>query len=375
MPVPTPSLAAALCRLRFLGFVVGSLAVVSAWPAAAQEDEDASPDSAAIANAPMFATHDVLEFSLIADFKQLRRDRGDRVEERPARIVVAGSSDTIDLQVRTRGQFRLQRRNCSFPPLRLNFKTGAVAGTVFATLDKNRLVVPCREDRDEYEQLVLHEYLVYRAWALLSDLHVRARLARVTYVDMAGDPPFTRYSFILEEFSHMAKRTGWQEVNAPAIPPEYHDPDQMMLVEMFMYMIGNLDWDPFMREPDEEYCCHNVIAIGDPAAIVYPVPYDFDMTGLVNPPYLQPPAVLQREVRNARERLYRGICRPAAELEPVLAQFRAKKGAIYALYDEIPGFTAKTKQEGIAYLDRFYQTIDDPRQIDREFVRKCRRLG
>jgi hypothetical protein len=351
------------------------LALAIAAPLPAQtpaEEPDEEPDSASIANAPLFASHDVLEFTLIADFKQLRRDRGDDAPERPAKIVLAGSSDSIDLQVRTRGQFRLQRRNCSFPPIRLNFKTGAMAGTMFATQDRNRLVVPCQETRDEFEQYVLHEYVIYRMWALLSDLYVRARLARVTYVDTGGDAPFTRYSFILESFEHLAKRTGWMEVNAPMIPPDYVHPDQMMMVDVFMYMIGNLDWDPFMREPDEDYCCHNIIAIGDPAAIVYPVPYDFDFSGLVNATYATPPAGLG--VRRVTDRLNRGICKPAEELAPVFAHFNAKKDAIYALYQEVPGITDATRQAAIAYLDRFYETINDPRQVDREFVRKCRKL-
>ena len=46
--------------------------------------------------------------------------------------------------------------------------------------------------------------------------------------------------------------------------------------------------------------------------VLVPIPYDFDATGIVNPPYALPAAGLS--IRNVRVRLYRGQCRDAADL-------------------------------------------------------------
>ncbi len=71
-------------------------------------------------SAPLFQTDDVLEFTLHADFNTIRRqDREQDAEERPARVQLA--ADGSELKIQTRGNWRLNSRNCAFPPLWLDY--------------------------------------------------------------------------------------------------------------------------------------------------------------------------------------------------------------------------------------------------------------
>ena len=70
----------------------------------------------------------------------------------------------------------------------------------------------------------------------------------------------------------------------------------MMMLE---YMIGSTDFSI--------YALHNVVLVQTQDRTLYPVPYDFDMTGLVSPPYAIPDKRLP--IGSVKDRLYRGPCR------------------------------------------------------------------
>ncbi len=333
--------------------------------------EDPSVDSATAVSAQLHTSTDPLELTLIADFEQLRKDRDQESDLRDA-LMVLPSGDTTALQIQTRGNFRLNKRNCRFPPIRLDFKRGDMDGTVFENQNRLKLVAPCDDRKDEYEQFVLQEYLVYRLHNVLTDLSFRARLAHMTFVDTSGDEePITKWTFIIENDDFLAARTGWKILNLPQVPPEYIDPDEIMMVEVFQYMVGNTDWDPNQPNPnDPSECCHNQKNIGSMAGPVLSIPYDFDFTGIVNAEYAKPDGSLP--IRRVRQRLFRGWCRSSGELQPTFDMFNAKKAEFYAVYDEVAAFDPEVKQETIEYLDEFYATINDPDEIEDEFEKKCR---
>ena len=78
------------------------------------------PSSAGL-DAPLFASDDAIELTITADFSLLKDDRRES-PERPATVTVTGEAGAIEAQVRTRGRFRLDKANCTFPPLKLNLK-------------------------------------------------------------------------------------------------------------------------------------------------------------------------------------------------------------------------------------------------------------
>src|SRR5437773_6008487 len=161
--------------------LLSSLTLCAALRAPAQQDGQP-------ARARLFDAPETLPLTLTADFNALSKDRGEAKQEHAgvlAFVGPAGDSVALDVRLRTRGHFRLQRRNCDFPPLKLSFDKQQVKHTVFAGQGGLKLVVHC-QDRESYEQNLLQEYLLYRVFNVITPKSFRARLARVTYRTTPG---------------------------------------------------------------------------------------------------------------------------------------------------------------------------------------------
>ena len=154
-------------------------------------------------------------------------------------------------------------------------------------------------------------------------------------------------------------------MSLPAPPP----PDLNRL-EVFQYMVGNTDWSTIRGAADDD-CCHNTTPMRGDNGDVVSVPFDFDLAGAVDAPYATPNPDLP--IRSVRQRLYRGYCGPEAQLESTLQAFRARKEDIYALYRAEERLDSRRVGQMVDYLDEFYETIEDPSQVERRLIRRCRR--
>lgn len=303
-----------------------------------------------------------LEVTITANMRQLRSDKMDDAPWRQATLAYAGADGqavTVPARVRTRGNWRL--KNCQLPPLRLNFNRQA-RGTAFDGVDRPKLVNPCHLN-DDGDRWVLQEFQLYRAYNALTDHSPRARLLRVTYVDSASARPVTtRWAFLLEEDDSLAARLGAQVVEQRGATAEHLDPDAMVRVSVFQYLIGNTDWSI-------NYL-HNIILLGTGASYV-PVAYDFDHAGAVNTRYARPPETLA--LRRVRDRMYRGYCAPADAYARVFAEFQARREPIYAVYRDSLGalLPPNVVRSTLEYFDEFYATIGDPGQAKRRIVDAC----
>jgi hypothetical protein len=329
------------------------------WALRAPAQRDSQP-----ARARMFDAPEALSLTLTADFNALSKDRGESKQEHTGALAFvrpAGDSVALDVRLRTRGHFRLQRRICDFPPLKLSFDKQQVKHTVFAGQGGLKLVVHC-QDRDSYEQNLLQEYLLYRVFNLITEKSFRARLARVTYLDRSGKAkPVTRYAFFIEDDDAMARRAGAKVLEQKGLSQLDTDVEQTGLVAMFEYLIGNTDFS--------YAALHNIVLIRDSAGTVFAVPYDFDWSGVVSASYAVPDSRLG--IKTVRERLYRGYCRTPEQLGPTIARFDDRKDSIYALFRSQEGLDPKHAEQTLRYFDDFYRTINDPRAANREFVRNC----
>ena len=365
-------------QTRFLRVVYASIVIaLLAWPSSIRGQQTDS-GSAPQRTSPLFETHDLLSFTIRAPLRDILNDRHQESEEHPGTLVLRGSngdSTSLDVKIRTRGNSRLRKDICNFPPVRLNFQTGQTKQTIFAGQDKLKLVTHCQDGRDEYEQYLLKEYLLYRAFNLLTDLSFRVRLARITYVDSEDRRDvITKYGFFIEQNEMMAARNDWEPLKVRVLSPGYVDPEYLGLVEVFQYMIGNPDCSAFAAEKGKGECCHNTSPVGSMQGPVFPVPYDFDITGLVSPRYLSKlyQAAPGARVSNPKKRVYRGLCRSERYLDNQFALLRDRRDDIYALYSTQEGLNPKVLKRTLEYLDDFYEVIDDPKKVEREIRRNCR---
>jgi len=328
----------------------------------------ASPDSTEPSAPRLFDAAEPLALTLTADFGAVAKQRGPQQKGQPgvlSYVTATGDSVRLDVQLRTRGHFRL--KICQYPPLKVVFDKAQAAHTIFAhTGSSLKLTVQCRGGRT-YANYLLEESLIYRVYNLLTERSFRARLARVTYADAKDKhPPEMRYAFFVEDDDRMARRNKAPEVlEQKGMSQNDVDPEQMGLLAVFQYMIGNTDW--------AVSALHNIVLIRDSTGVVYPVPYDFDWSGVIMPPYAQPDPSLG--IATVRQRTFRAGCRTPEELAAVFARFNAQKEAIYALYRglESEGLEPKRIAQALGYYDEFYTIINDPGRTRQAFTRSCQR--
>ncbi len=277
-----------------------------------------------------------------------------------------GSPVEFDLKFRARGNFR--HENCDYPPVRLNFKKSQTKNTLFDKQDKLKLVIHCNR-KAQYFQIVLEEYLAYRILNELTDLSFRVRMLQVTYVDTVGmgeSPP--RYAFVIEHKDRLAKRIDLKEFVTPSTEVILIDPEHLNLTSIFQYFIGNTDFSPVAGPPESD-CCHNYVLFKNEDTLITAIPYDYDQSGLVDAPYATPNPNFR--LRTVRQRLYRGRCVNNAFVEDSIQQIQDKRDAIYALIDGQQGLDNKTRKDLIGFVDKFYRTVESPKNLQSSILKKC----
>jgi hypothetical protein len=335
------------------------LKLIEPWPTA-EAMQKRREDSEAL---PLFASTEPLAFTLTADFKALNKDRNSESTRRyPGELRVAGADGaevTLPVQLSARGHLRRMARTCDFVPIRVEFPKDGKGKTIFARQEALKLVVQCVKG-GEYEQFILKEHLAYRLFNLITPQRsFRTRLARVNYIDKTtGQPAGTRHAMFLEDESDVAKRMEGRIVKLPRLMFKDVDSDTLMPMMLHNYMIGNTDFSI--------YALHNVVLVQRPDKSIHPVPYDFDISGLVHPPYAAPDRALM--ITSVRDRLYRGPCRPQPQVDPYIANFVAKKDQVLALAATIPGIDKDSVRNVKDYLEDFYSSIKGTKDVKKLFV-------
>ena len=314
--------------------------------------------------ATLFAADDVLDVTLAGPLATLVA-APEKEQELPFVLTADGVEHAIE--VRTRGNSRLQV--CEFPPLRLDFRRNATAGTIFDGQNKLKLVTHCR-NYDRGEQDMLEEFLTYRLFNVLTDASFRVRLLRIRYIDTDGgldEHASHRYGFLIEPEDQLAARLGGTPAGITGVPKRRHDQRQASLLYLFQYMVGNTDWG-FVKADYDDECCHNV-ALVEIDDVVHTIPYDFDLAGLVNSRYARPDPLLR--IKTVRQRLYRGLCTEPAEVRNSVRTFSAHREVLLAMPGSISGLEQKNIEKAERYLLDFFKLADDPERLLRRFERSC----
>ena len=304
--------------------------------------------------AVFFNSPDPVELTLVSDFKRLKSKRQKKVYQ-PATVTFTlpgGTPITEPIELAARGEFR--RTTCVMPPMILSFKNPKAPK--LSSLKKMKLVSGCAPNSFD-EELVLKEYLVYKMYNMLTDFSFGVRLTKVTFKDVLNKTKeYSQYGFLIEDVDDMAKRNNCREYEKAVLNGALTDRQQMTLVSMFQYMIGNTDWSL----PNK----HNlrfVQLLTDTVSYPYIVPYDFDYCGLVNAPY----AVPQPEfgIEKVTDRYYRGMARAKEEVDPLIQLFKEKREFMTALIQNFTLLKKSVRDNMIYYLDSFYKDLDDKRKV------------
>ncbi|MBW7932005.1 MAG: hypothetical protein H3C62_00060 [Gemmatimonadaceae bacterium] len=316
----------------------------------------------------LFRRTEPLEVTIRTELQKLVNDR-DSTERTlyPAELEykdTSGALVKVPINLRTRGHYRRKYSTCDFPPLRVEIAREAAAGSIFQGNRKLKLASTCKPNNPEYEQYILQEAALYRMYAVLTPWSYRVRMAHLTYVDVSGRAKtVVSWGFFVEDDGDLAQRRNAKKFEQKGALFEDLEPEKWGLTQLFEYMAGNTDFSVS--------ALHNITLLKDSTGMVHAVPFDFDWSGAVNARYAFPDKSLP--IRQVVERMWRGDCRPAAELAPSFEHFKARRTALDSAYTTLEGMTPVVRNRLQRYFDDFWKAIENPRVAAVEFKRTCAR--
>jgi hypothetical protein len=306
-----------------IGFPLLLMAILLAGtaPVLAQAKEDGPPKPA-----KLFDNDETLTVTMRAPWIDLER----KVKYQgayPATIEYTddlGNSMTHEMTVERRGITR--QRVCRYPPVKLRFEKERVKGTTFRGQKSLKLVTHCE------------------------------------------------FAFLIEDDSDVAKRNNLKKLRTPRITPSQLEPQLSSYFSLFQYMIGNVDWAA-LSGPDPKECCHNVKLLAPkplgPQDWIYPAPYDFDSSGLVDADYAAPPNGLP--INSVTQRLFRGYCRHNTTLEDARTHILEKKAAILALIENEERLQSGSKKKASKYIGKYFEILEDQDDFESQIISRCRK--
>ena len=305
----------------------------------------------------------VLDARLSLNFGKLIKTSS-KPEYFPATFSCKMGDSTITEQIRVIARGHIRKEICYLPPVKLNFHNNT--SPKFYPLNSLKMVCTCYENSNG-DQLLLREYLVYKMYNLITDKSFRVRLLNLSYEDESKKKPYVGHAFLIESDKAMAKRNECTALKSTRSHAEYTNRNQMTIVAIFQYMIGNTDFGISVN--------HNIILIQpakDSTARPIVVPYDFDYAGIVDAYYAVPNEGL--DIENVRQRLYRGYARTEEELNEAIAIFNKQKEKLYSLVNNFDLVTEKNRKNIIEYLDGFYKTINNSSLVKTLFIQQARKM-
>lgn len=316
---------------------------------------------------PLFESDEILRLTLSAPFTRLRAER--KKEKRYPAILKLNNAEAIPIEIQVRGNNRLKKSICDYPPLKLHLNKKKVKNTLFRKQSELKMVVLCKT-RSRYSQYLRMEYLAYKLFAMVSENNFRVRWLDITYTNKGERQ--RQNAFFIEQKKRMGKRLGLTQVHENRIPPSKLAHDQAVLVDLFQFMIGNTDYSN-LQAPATRDCCHNIKLMefkkGSGSGFI-PIPFDFDNSGLVNARYATPPDSVP--IQSVTQRNYRGLCAGNPHLQHAISVYHGSKERMIALISEDEFLHKRIKKRAVKYITNFFVIIGSPKKLNRAVIRACR---
>jgi hypothetical protein len=315
----------------------------------------------------LFQSEEVLPIKISYSTKQLKKDTNDSTYLKTPLAYLDEDEEwqTIEVEIRVRGNYR--RANCDFPPLKLNIKKSTAKGTVFEGNKKLKMVLPCLKVKNLNDDLI-KEYLAYKVYGLITPYHFKTRMIRFHLTETGGKKieEYELLGFFIEDDKHFAKRYNGQEVKR-FTHPIHMDTLSCVQNAFFQYLIGNTDYSMTYLHNEKLFRIKGEIV---------PVPYDFDMTGLVDPKYAVVSTVQNEKlpIEDVTQRLYRGFKRSPNVFQQVREQYLVNKEQILGLLERYKPFFGDEKEYDRAwkFVQEFFEVLENDKKFQRSIVDQAR---
>jgi hypothetical protein len=304
----------------------------------------------------LFGSEEIINVNLYLDLASFSKKPSKNDSFEGSMTIHINETDSVNREVTIKYRGISRYEICTFPPMQINFKKPLYSDSL--KIKKLKLVTHCQANiiNDEY---VVREYLVYKLFNALTDSSFRVRLLKVNYIDSKGNKRTIRkYGIFIEPLESLAKRTNSVPVKTSSVNQSHIIPSVMDRVAIFNYMVTNWDWSI----PGQ----HNVEVIKplsyNPDGLGIAVPYDFDLTGVVNADYAIPPPNL--DIENVRQPIFAGICRTREIYTEDLKRFMEAKTKLYSTVIDFPYLNQRAKKDITGFLDQFFDQLEKQKSLD-----------
>lgn len=315
---------------------------------------------------PLFQDEEILEARLEYSFRDIKRNKSDTAYFATQLYYQNKEKqwDSIKIRIRARGNFR--REKCFFTPIKIKIKKKDNAGTLFQGNQNLKLVMPCLTGRGNND-LVIKEYLCYKLYQSISPYAFSTKLVNLTLTDVRNKKSneYHLKAFIIEDDKRIAKRANGKLLKGFQRNPLFMQDSIAAMQDVFQFMIGNTDWSSIMQ--------HNVKVMLLPSKVKVPIPFDYDMAGLVDAPY----AVVKESmpISNVRERHFRGFCRNDDLIEYVRLKYIELEPGLWNVVRSVED-QMDSKQALVVenYLRDFFSLVRNKKRFDENISQKCRKI-
>lgn len=315
----------------------------------------------------LFINNKVMHISLRYSNKDIKKETNDSTfittflkykEEGP-------NWDSLEVRLRKRGNYRL--KNCYYAPIKVKINKKESNNTLFDSHKNLKLVLPCLLQGGSNDEVV-KEYLAYKLYEVVSPYHFKSKLVHLSYEEIKGKKIKSHeiFGILIEDDKHLAKRVGGKILKNKAHPLN-QVPLECVRNAIFQYMIGNTDYSTAYQ--------HNIKLLFLEKNII-PVPYDFDMCGLVNTSYATVSQINdnQLSIENVRQRLFRGFKRDPKIFDEVRLEFLENRSAILGVLKECELLFENRSDyvSTVQYIEEFFEVLLNDKKFEKEIVAKGR---
>ena len=320
-----------------------------------------------IKGSELFMNQKILPIKLNYSNKDIKKNTNDStyITSGLSYQLADGSWENFQVKLRARGHNRL--KNCYFAPIKIKIKKSIAAGTLFEGHKKLKLVLPCLRQKDNNDNIV-KEYMAFKLYEIISPYHYKTRLVSIDFTEISGTKTKNHklVGFLIEDIKKIASRYEGQVIER-SLHPLSMDNICCVQNDFFQFMIGNTDFSVAYQHNEKLLFIDKKI---------FPVPFDFDMSGLVNASYATIPSVKGEplNITEVTQRLYRGFKRDEEFYQKVRKEFLDNKIEMLEIIDRLELHFDDPKEFSMAkdYIISFFEVMDSDQKFHKYILRKAR---
>ena len=315
----------------------------------------------------LFRSQEILPLKLSYSNKDIKRNTNDStyIKTDLSYKQEDGTWKIMEVELRARGNNRLE--NCYFPPIKIKIKKSVAKETLFKGNKKLKLVLPCLRQKGMNDN-VIKEGMAYKLYEIISPYHFKTRMVTIDFTETRGKKTIDHKlkGFLIEDDKKVANRHNGKVLKR-FIHPLGQDAITSVQNAFFQYMIANTDYSTAYQHNEKLFFIDKRLI---------PVPFDFDMCGLVDASYAVVSQIQdqQLDITEVTQRMYRGFKRDAKYFQQVRKEFLNNKTQILDIVDSFESKFDNPKEflNAKYFISGFFKIMDNDDLFRKKIISKAR---